>query len=185
MNVPDIFKYNMLISVPLFGLVYLCIIRNTVGYSFTKETISKSINFYNHPLKEFIFRINFAIKSLLDLGFIWYLVHQFSFSKILVPTLLLTLSALLFASLAYFIEGKRSTIHGAVIYSAGIFWAAGHISLAYLIGSPTLIQLALFFVTTPVIIAFGFLFAKKTNVIVQIVCMSIWQIYLFILLQYL
>lgn len=177
---PEVFKYNTLISIPLFGVIALLLIKRTTEFSFLKSTVSKSILVLRGKTNRIIFRLNFILKALLDFGFIWYLIVKFDipFNSLLAWFLILSVS--LFASLSYFIEGKHSLIHKIVIYSVGIFWALSQIYLSYLIRNVSFIRFSYFASFIPGILAFGFLFTKKTNVIVQAFCVSILYSWLII-----
>ena len=63
----------------------------------------------------FIFRMNFIVKAILDLGFVYYLKFHFKISNPL--AFLLILSVILFGSLSYFIMGKYTISHKIIIYS--------------------------------------------------------------------
>src|SRR3989344_8989876 len=134
MFIPDFFKFNSLISVPLFAIIYLLLIKKIPELSFHKYTVSKSINFLNNPLQTIIFRLNFIVKALLDFGFALFLIQYFSISFGSLISLTLIFSAILFGSLAYFTEGKYTVIHHLTIYSSGVLWAIGQISAARLVG---------------------------------------------------
>jgi len=178
MNIPEIFKYNSIISIPLFSIISLFLIRKAPDFSFRKHTVSMSILLFNRPTQTLIFRLNFVIKGLLDLGFVWFILHYFKISFESPTAWVLILSALLFGSLAYFIEGKYTITHKVIAYSSGVFWAIGQIHLAKLIGDVSFIQLTNIAVVIPLVLAFGFMFVKKTNVFIQVLCMSMWYIWL-------
>jgi hypothetical protein len=181
MNIPEIFKYNTLISVPLFAIISLWLIQRVPDFSFSQHTVSKSVLLFKNSKQELIFRLNFLIKALLDLGFVWYLIHYFKLSIFSPLPLLLIPSALLFGSLAYFVEGKQTLIHQINAMGSGVLWALGQFCLSRSIGNTFFIQFTNVMVTIPILLAFGFMFAKKTNVFVQILCMSFWYIWLFVL----
>ena len=176
--VPEFFKYNSVLSIPLFALVALLLIRNAPNFSFSKHTVSKSVLFLDQSTHALIFRLNFLIKGLLDLGFVLYLLYFFKISLNSAPALCLILSALLFGSLAYFVEGTHSIVHKIVTYSSGVLWALGQLYFGQLTGDAFFRHFTNIMVAIPIILAFGFMFAKKTNVIVQALCMAIWYIWL-------
>ena len=180
MNTPDVFKYGSLVSIPLFSIIALSLIRGASHFSFRKHTVSKSVNYLKHPIHMIVFRMNFIIKALLDFGFILYVLNHFKISLASPFIWSLIVSALLFGSLAYFIEGKHTVLHQIIIYSSGVLWAVGQLYIARLTGDGFFIQLTNIMVIVPIIIAFGFMFANKTNVFVQALCMSIWYIWLLI-----
>jgi len=185
-NVPDFFKYNSLISVPLFSIIALLLIRKTKDFSFYKHTVSKSINFLHHPFYAIIFRLNFIIKALLDLGFAFYVINHFQISLKSPISWALIISALLFGSLAYFIEGKHTTSHRIITYISGVLWAVDQIFIVRLINNTAFLIFTIIIIPIPLILAFLFLFTKKTNVILQGICMLIWQIWLILFVfQYL
>jgi len=177
--VPEFFKYNSVLSIPLFSIIALSLIRNIPDFSFSKHTVSKSVIFLNnHPTQALLFRFNFLLKGLLDIGFVLYLIHFFKLSFNSSLAWCLILSACLFGSLAYFTEGDYSTIHRIVAYSSGVLWAISELYLARATGNTFFIQGTNIASVVVIILAFGFMFAKKTNAFVQILCMSIWYIWL-------
>ncbi len=186
MNIPEIFKYNSLISVPLFSVIAFLLIKKVPNYSFRKYTVSESFNFLHHPIQVIIFRLNFIIKALLDFSFTLYILNNFKIPLKSPITLSLTLSAFLFGTLAYFVEGKYKILHRVIIYTSGLLWGIGHIYLIWLIGNATFGLFTTIMVFVPIILGFSFLFAKKTNVFVQTICITIWYCWLFVFVfQYL
>lgn len=181
MNIPEIFKYNSLISIPLFAIVVLALVRKTTDYFFRNHTISKSIHFLNNPLQNAVFRLNFIIKALLDFGFALFIINHFKVSFGSFMSLTLILSAFFFGTLAYFVEGKYSTSHKIVTYTGGVLWVIGQFAVVRLIGDSGFTIFSTIFLSIPILLAFGYLFAKKTNVVVQAICMSIWYIWLLVL----
>jgi hypothetical protein len=177
-NVPEVFKYNSVLSIPLFSLIALLLVRKAPDFSFSKHTVSKSVLFLNHPTQALLFRFNFLLKGLLDLGFVFYLLYFFKTSLNSLPAWCLILSALLFGSLAYFVEGSHTVAHRIVTYGSGVLWAYGQLYFGYLTGDTFFRQFTNIMVTIPIILAFGFMFAKKTNVIIQALCMAMWYIWL-------
>jgi len=186
MTYPEFFKYNAIISVPLFGIIAYFLIRKNPHFSFSKHTVSKSILFLNHPIQDFIFRANFIVKALLDLGFTLYIGQHFDISFQTLPVLTMILSVLLFGSLAYFIEGKYSKSHKIITYSSGILWVISQIFLTKLTNNISFILFTNILTVAVLILAFGFMFAKKTNVFVQITCVSLLYLWMAIFVfQYL
>ena len=170
MNIPEIFKYNSIISTPLFTIIALVLIKRTIGFSFSKSTVSKSIFHLKGWTNRVIFRLNFILKSLLDFGFALFLINKFSITYYSPLGLSLILAFIFFGLLAYFIEGKYSVMHKILVYSGGIFWAVSQILLAQLTRDSLFILFtnALTFIVLG--LTLGFFFIKKTNVIVQAVC---------------
>ena len=117
MNVPEIFKYNSVISVPLFTIIALLLIKRAPEFSFLKSTVSKSIFHLRGKTYRIIFRLNFILKSLLDFGFALYLMNRFEISPKSFLGFFLILSFIFFGLLAYFIESKHSVIHKILVYS--------------------------------------------------------------------
>jgi hypothetical protein len=176
--VPEIFKYNSVLSIPLFSVVALFLIRRTPNFSFSKHTVSKTVLFLNHSTHALIFRLNFVIKGILDLGFVWYLIRCYNLSFNSPLSWCLTLSAFLFGLLAYFVEGAHTRMHRIVAYSSGVLWAISEVYLALLTDDAFFIQLTAVSVAVVVCLTFGFKFAKKTNVFVQAFCMIVWYMWL-------
>lgn len=108
-----------------------------------------------------IFRLNFIIKALLDFSFTLYILNNFKIPLKSPITLSLTLSAFLFGTLAYFVEGKYKILHRVIIYTSGLLWGIGHIYLIWLIGNATFGLFTTIMVFVPIILGFSFLFAKK------------------------
>lgn len=107
MNVPEMFKFTSLISVPLFGIIALLLIKQAGGnYSLRTHTISQSGKLLTKPEHNLVFRLNFIIKGFLDLFFYLYILEYFKISLYSPVSLMLILSAVLFGSLGYFIEEK-------------------------------------------------------------------------------
>lgn len=179
--IPEFFKYNTLISIPLFGIVALLLVRKTPEYSLRTHTISKTIHFLNHPTQIIIFRLNFIVKALLDFCFALYVIRHFNIPFTSLTSMALISSAFLFGTLAYFVEGKHTISHNVITYTSGVLLMIGQISLAELIGDNIFSYITIVLVSAPIILAFAFLFAKKTNVFVQALCMSIWYIWLILL----
>lgn len=163
---------------PLFGLIAFFLITRTRGYSARAYTISQSIKFLSKPHHTVLFRVNFLLKALLDLGFALYLLHFFSIPFISLISLLLIGSAILFGSLAYFIEGKHSRSHLSIVYISGLLWAGGQLLLVQHIGSVSFRIVTYGAVVIPILIAFWSLFTKKTNVAIQVLCISIWYVWI-------
>ena len=171
MNVPEIFKYNSILSVPLFTVIALSLIKKAPGFSFSKSTVSKSIFHLKRKTHRIIFRLNFILKSLLDFGFTLYLMNRFNISPKSLLGFALILAVIFFGILAYFIEGKYSVLHKIFTYSGGVFWAISQILLAQLTKDLVFITFTNVLTFIVLFLTFGFLFTKKTNVIVQAVCM--------------
>ena len=178
MIIPEIFKYNSLISIPLFLFISLQLVKKVPDFSFSKHTISKSILFFKSPADRIIFKLNFIIKSLLDFGFFLYLVNRFELTYYSSLAWFLFLSIMFFLVLAYFIEGKFSVIHKVLIYGIGVFWTVCEILLAQLTNAPVFILFTNLSTVIVLILAFGSLFANKTNVFVQVVCASIMYLWI-------
>ena len=173
MYIPEIFKFFSLISAPLFGAIALSVVKNTPDFSLSKHTISKSVFFINHPTKMFIFRLNFIIKAALDLGFVFYLtshLRMFLYSPI--PTLMI-LSAILFGSLSYFIMGRYTTVHRIIVFTYGITMGLAGIWLAQMTGNINFVNLTILIVILSNFLMISFFLAKKINVFVQALCMSL------------
>lgn len=184
MNISDLFKYNTLISIPLFSFIALLLIRKHPQFSYKKSTISKSILIMKRPLYKVIFRLNFLLKALLDYGFIWYIMRQFSVPGVSVLGISLLLSVTCFGLLAFFIEGKHTFEHKIFTYSNGVFWAISQILLSHMTNNITFIILSYTISIAAITIAFRFLFTRKTNVYVQGFCISILYLWLIIFVFY-
>jgi len=171
--VPEVFKYGSLLSLPLFSIVALFLVKNLPDFSFSQHTVSKSVQFLNDPARRLVFRLNFIPKAFLDLGFVLYVLQRFSIPVTSFIAWDLILAASLFALLAYFIEGKYRVIHGVIIYSIGVLWAIGLIYLAFYLQTRWFMVFTVITAGLPACLAFLFLGLRKTNVWVQALCMSI------------
>src|SRR3989344_918398 len=178
MITPLFFKYNSLISTPLFSIIVLSLIKKVPDFSFKKHTVSKSVYFFNKPFHNFLFRFNFIIKALLDLGFAWYVLYHFHISQFSLKSMLIIASAILFGSLAYFVEGKYSLVHKIFTYTGGTLWFLGYLMISFLTGNNLFIYFSLILLSIPLILAYGFLFASKTNVFIQAICIGIWYLWI-------
>lgn len=180
MSIPELFKYSSLLSFPLFAIVALALVRKTTDYSFHIHTISKSIHFLNNSLQLVVFRLNFIVKAVLDFCFALFILNHFKIPYISVISLMLNLSALFFGSLAFFVEGKYASHHTIATYTSGVLWVVGLFAVVKLIGDSVFTFFSILFLFIPILLAFGYLIAKKTNVIVQASCAIIWYIWLLV-----
>jgi len=178
MHIPDIFKYSSLVSVPLFTLVTCFLLRKTNDYSPHKQTISHLIEYLPNPTHNAIFRINFLVKAILDFCFALYLLGFFSIAFSSVIAILLFASALLFGSLAYFVEATHRLEHKIIVYTSGVLWAIGQILIVLQMRNNFFLLFSIIAILLPLLIGFTFLFLKKTNVVVQVICVVIWYIWL-------
>jgi len=173
MYILETFKYFSLISLPLFLIIALFLIKKVPEFSFKKHTISKTALFLNNPFQLLIFRFNFILKSLLDLGFTWYLIDRFKFKATSPLFWLLIICPVIFSLLACYLVGKHTFAHRIIIDGYGVLWSIVQILLAQITSSSLFIEITYILSVSALIIAFGFLFAKKTNVIIQAVCISL------------
>lgn len=181
MYIPEVFKYFSLISAPLFGAIALSIVKNTPDFSMSKHTISKSVYFIKHPTKMFLFRLNFIIKAVLDLGFILYLANHLKLSlHSPIPTLMI-LSAILFGSLSYFIMGRYTTVHRIIVFTYGILMGLSGIWLAQMTGNINFVRLTVLLVIISNFLMISFFLAKRINVFIQVICMSLLYSWLLLL----
>ena len=180
MPIPEILKYFGILSYPLFSVVALLLTSGKNNYSLHTQTISKSILHLDKKIDRLIFRSNFLVKMFLDLGFYYYMVSQLHFGNISLISFTLTLSALSFGLMAYFVEGIRyKKIHLFLAYGGGIFWTLGIVFLSMKMGDNNFVIYSTATAIVALAIAFGFLFAKKTNVHVQTliyIIMYVWTI---------
>ena len=171
---PEFFKYFSLISTPLFGVIALMIIKNLPEFSFKKDTISKSVYFIKHPTQLLIFRLNFVLKMMFDLCFSWYLIGRL---KILFNSplfWLLVTPPILFGSLSFFIMGKKyAFFHRVIIFSYGILSGISGIYLAKITSNSSFVNLTIFFVIVSNILILGTFIAKKINVFIQVISVSL------------
>jgi len=173
MYIPTIFKFFSLISAPLFGIIALSVVKNTPDFSLSKHTISKSVYFIKHPTKMFIFRLNFIVKAVLDLGFVLFLASRLKLSLYSPIPALMILSAILFGSLSYFIMGRFTTVHRVIVFTYGILMGLAGILLAQMTGNINFVKLTILLVILSNFLMISFFLAKKINVFVQVICMSL------------
>lgn len=172
-GIPEVFKYNSVISVPLFALIALFLIRRTKNFSFSLHTVSKSILYLSRTKHKIIFRLNFILKALLDFGFFLFLIDRFNISWKTPLPWIFVVETTFFASLAYFVEGKYSLMHKIVAYISGVAWTICEFYLAYATGNTLFILFTYGIAIVSMGIAFGTLVKKKTNVFIQIISMLI------------
>jgi hypothetical protein len=176
----SILKYNGVISIPLFAFIFLALLRKIPQFSFAKQTLSQSIVFINKPTLGKLFRLNFALKALLDFGFVLFLYDFFNFSLKTPVTWVLFLAVFLFGSLAYLTIDKHRLLHNIATYGSGLMWNLAEVLLARMTYDNFFIKLTYISVIVTLFIAFGFLFIRKTNIIIQTLCvliMYVWVVY--------
>lgn len=167
MHTMEIFRYGTLISCPLFALIALLLISRTSNFSIKKLTISKSVNYLKNPFLKQVFRFNFILKALLDLGFTFYVLNHLKLSYLSLIGILTIISIFLFGALAYFVEGKYTVIHNILIYSYMTLWVIGQILIANYIGNIIFTTFTLIFLLTPLVIGFWSLYKRATNILIQ------------------
>ena len=177
MNPPEFFKYLSLISLPLFCLIGLFTLKSIPHFSFSKGTFSESfVQIKTFPY-QLLFRFNFLIKAILDLGFTWYIIQTLDLNWNSSIARFLILQNILFATLTYYVEGKHSLLHKTIIYSVGMLWLITQTLLAQFTLNSTFILLTDVSTIVISILAYYTLFSKKTNSIVQLICMLIFFTY--------
>lgn len=128
----EFFKYASIISFPIFGLIFLFILRSTKNYNIEKSTISQSIfNLSDYKHKQ-IFKINFLIKGVLDLCFVLFVLNFFKIPATNILYWISLISSILFGSLIHFTEDKNRKNHLVVTYTSGVFWFLNTIYFAFL-----------------------------------------------------
>ena len=180
MKVPEIFKYSSLVSVPLFTGVVLLLIKKAPGFSSGKHTVSKSVNFMTRRVHAFVFRANFIVKALLDLGFVLYLLYRFHIPLTSWVSVSLIMYTLLFGSLAYFLERTHTFLHRFIVYLSGALWAVGQIYIVMLIGDKNFLLFSYIAISVPFFLGLGLQFADKVNLRVQAFCLSVWYLWLIV-----
>lgn len=174
MYVPEFFKYGPIVSIPLFSLVAVLLIRSAVNFSPTKNTVSESVLFLHNSHRITIFRLNFLVKAFLDLCFCLYVITRLRLVASSPAAWAWATSALLFGSLAWVLEGKQSLLHRFIVYTSGVLWALGAITVMLSVNSRIFTSLSLPLILVPLAIALGAQFFKKVNIYVQAVCMVPW-----------
>lgn len=180
MNTPEFLKYLSIISLPLFAVIGFWIIKQSPNFSFKKGTFSESITSIEKPSHRLIFQLNFILKAVLDLGFAWYVIQSFGLSGNSSVARFLLIQNILFASLAYYVEGKYAVAHRVIIYTVGVCWLITQALLAQLTNDTNFILFTDISIVTVSLLAYSMLFARKTNSIIQIICMAIFYAWLII-----
>jgi hypothetical protein len=83
------------------------------------------------------------------------------------------LYALFFGLLAFYTEENNSVIHRVLVYGLGVFWMIVQVLCALLTKNSLFIVFTNLNILITILLAFGALFSKKTNVLIQIICVSI------------
>lgn len=168
-----IFKYFGLISLPLFLVIPLFLIKKIPDFSFKKHTISKTALFLKDPHKMFIFRLNFVVKALFDLCFIWYLINRFNLTTSSPLFWLLIIPPFLFGALGFFVIGTYTFIHRIIIFSYGILFGLSGIFLAYMTEDLFFFYLTILISLISNFLILEFFLKRKINVYVQAVSISL------------
>lgn len=174
------FKYNSLISVVLFGLIEIYLLSKTKGYSLKRDTVSETILFLKNPVDQTVFRLNFVLKSLLDLGFFWYILNFYAIPLTSLFAWSLIIMVVLWSTLAYFTVDKYRPIHKKITYIAGFIWTTAEIYLANLTQNSNLILFTYVIATIIIAISSINMLGKKTNIIIQTICMALMYVWLYI-----
>lgn len=177
--IPELFKYNALLSVPLFMGVVFLLLHNTKAFSYRQLTVSKSIHLLT-PVQQVLFRLNFVAKALIDLGFVWYIsaVLELSFFSPLI--LLWTMTIVGFGLFAYFTEERGGVIHGIVIYGWMAMWLVLECVSASYTQNPLFIQVTIVIVAFQAVLGFGSRIFNKINAIIQLIC--VFSLYVWLIL---
>jgi hypothetical protein len=176
----EILKYNSVVSIPLFTIIALFLLKKARGFSYSKSTFSKSIIIMKGRAHGILFRLNFILKALLDYGFVFYLIDRLEIPFFSILALSMLLSVTFFGLLFYFTEGRFSFIHHFLVYANGVLWCIAQVFLANLTGNYSFILFTYVLSVVVLSIEFGFLFAKKTNVFVQAICWVLFYIWLLV-----
>lgn len=165
-------KYIGLLSLPLFATVAFILIRRAPGYVLGRHSISETILFLEKPRYRGVFRMNFIVKALIDSCFLWVLAATIHISFWSPIVWCMAISNILFAALAFVLVGKTRLAHIILIYTVGVLWAVCELLIAYRIGIGWFTLYTWVIAVVPTAIAFWYLFRKKVNVGVQVVCMT-------------
>ena len=127
-----------------------------------------------------LFKINFLLKSFLDLGFSLYVINYLRISLLSFLGLSLIFEPIFFGLLAYYTEKKNSFLHGVFIYGSVFFFLIYQVLLSLLIKNQIFIIYTCIQAILSFFIAFGSLFYKRTNVYIQIICVSVSYVWMLI-----
>ena len=175
----DFIKYFGLLGWAIFIVINIASLKMTQGFSPTTHTLSKSILIISNKTHELVFRMSFLIKALLDVLFSFYIAKILSVSFISLVPILFAVAAVLFGSLAFFVEGKQTIIHRINVYVSGTILCIAQIVAAVMIGNITFLNITIIVSTIALLIAFWSLYRNKTNFLVQLACavlLIVWQI---------
>lgn len=176
-TIPALFKYNSLISVPVFMTVLFLLLHKTKAFSYRQLTVSKSIHLLA-PAQRALFRFNFVAKAFIDAGFVWYIATTLGLSLFSPLIILWTAAIVGFGLFAYFTDERGRLVHEIVIYG----WIAWWLILEYVSALYTqnlwFTQVTLAIVLFQAVLAFGLRILKKTNAIIQFICVFTLYIWL-------
>lgn len=177
----EVLKYGSIISIPLFGIILIFLLKDTDGYTLKNQTISRAILFLSKSKNKTIFRLNFLIKGLLDLGFAIFVINRLNIQ--IIPASLILLSALIFSSLGYFTEAKSHSKHELATYTSGLFWLVGYFLIVQNIHDLLFTKATALIFSGVTLLTFGSMLQKRTNAFIQIICgsaMYLWMLYFII-----
>ena len=169
MSIVELFKYNSLVSIPLFLTVAFLVMRTATGYSHKLHTISKSVEYYPNVSMRRLFNGNFLLKALIDYGFLLYLIVFAGIAWNSLPAVLLFMAISMFGMLGVFTEGSHSNLHRMLAYTISTVWTVVEILLAQRTGNALFILFTYPMAIIPTGIAYLYLFKKTLNVYMQLV----------------
>ena len=161
--IPEIFKYNSVISVPLFSLIAVWLIYHSEGFLWKRHTVSETILLVSHKKYQTIFRYIFLIKAVLDLGFFWFLFSHFHISLQSPIAWIFIAEAVLFGLLAYVTEGPQVVLHKIISHGSSMTWAICELYLASLTKNPIFLWFTYGVVLSTVFAALFFEYTKKDD----------------------
>ncbi|MBP9817904.1 hypothetical protein KBC75_04120 [Candidatus Shapirobacteria bacterium] len=175
---PDIFRFNGIISIPMFALATTYFWNRAVGFDHKNRPISETILWLKNPIDRVLYRLSFVFKSLLDVGFIWWLLDRYKIGFGSVVSMILFGSLVLYGLLAIFVKkNDSSTTHWLIAFSSGILWIAGQVFLVIIINNLVLNFLACFYVlltTRQVLVMMMANNVKSTSQVTFFWCLYIW-----------
>jgi len=121
-----------------------------------------------------IFRFNFLLKALLDLSFWWYVIDRQKIGWRSKLAGLMTVSTVFWGSMAIFVEGTYTFWHTVMVYGYGVELTIIELLLAKRVKDRKFILVTRVMAIIGLVISFGALYLRATNVYIQVVGVSLF-----------
>ena len=176
-------KYLSIISVPLFSFISLLLILSSARFNYSELTFSRSVYLFTSSWQRIIFRFNFVVKAILDLGFIFYALNVLKIPLHSLTAWLWITSIILFGFIGVFLEDKSRIKHYIVVYGFALCYSLSEIAIAVHLHNNIFITLTLIGVIIQLGITVIYGLLRKTNTIVQIACMLLVYMWVIMLVH--